>query len=139
MPILSQVAKDNMGKYHVMIHDTYVHLGTAEWYCDPETAPDFATPEPDRSRCQEEWIEDVVDLVEEGNETATNIMDEILLNLNDPGTGSGGVSGGGLLELTQLIPRITLLQAEQVAEGNVEGEEVYGASAYDVINALFAR
>jgi len=70
---------------------------------------------------------------------ATDIMDEILVNLNDPDL-SDGVSGGGLVELVGLIEQITQLQAEQIAEGNVsEDAEVYGVSAFDVLTVLFSR
>ncbi len=107
--------------------------GNAKWCCSSDGT--FTTPEPDRSGCQEIWINDIDNQIDNGTIPATDIVNDVNKQLMQSNT---SISGGGMVSLVDSMNRAIDLRSRQLLAGNVTYQESQSFaqdsySTYDIL------
>eukprot|EP00095_Tigriopus_kingsejongensis_P010627 maker-scaffold1028_size131186-snap-gene-0.43 protein:Tk10627 transcript:maker-scaffold1028_size131186-snap-gene-0.43-mRNA-1 annotation:"CIRL" len=105
--------------------------GEAQWLCNGLSFR-FEGSQPDRSQCVDDWISEVQDMVNTGQDSLT-ITDNILGHVTD----STEITGGTLLSSVDVLEDVLELHQSQITETPDDAKNrAYVAASFEVLDAL---
>lgn len=108
--------------------------GEAQWFCAGTTLK-FVGDQPDRTECVDEWISDVQDMIEDGQDSL-NISLNILAHVSNEIENE--VTGGTLLSTVNIMEDLFQLHGQQIMENlDKVKNEAFVKATFEVIDSLF--